>query len=118
MQNQEDAPPSHVRVDHGAQRLVLQVLQLRHDVGVCVGQSTVGGLQSFVAVDSVSLQSESTVDSQWFCPAFAGRQGGRREPALSFFAHLSTLMRPSSVRPSHEPSCCRSAYTPAQEHLP
>ena len=25
-----------VRVDHGAQRVVLQVLELRHDVGVCV----------------------------------------------------------------------------------
>ena len=46
-----------VRLDHGPQRLVLQVLELRHDVGMRIRQSSVGGLQSLVAVDSLSRQS-------------------------------------------------------------
>ena len=45
-----------VRVDHGAQRLVLQVLELRHDVGVCV---TVDSRRSSVV--RRSRQSESSV---------------------------------------------------------
>ena len=61
-----------LRLDHGAQRLVLQVLELRHDVGVCIVQSR----QSTVRVTHRSSR-QSVVAS-----GFSRTTGGRRKPAL------------------------------------